>query len=296
VEIIDSQIHEPSPPKRLDQDKYDAETQLLVNVELAREAIDSVGIDVALCFASQEFCEAATQRYPDRFAGAVPFDAYRNDVDLEERVANHRKRPGNVAIRNSPGNPSTAEIRPEFVNGEFERLYTYCEKYNVPLFFSTHGQANLMEPVIQAHPGLTIVIDHLGLAQSPVSPKETASWEKLPNILALAKYPNVHVKFCGAPTLSREKFPYNDVWPYLHQMINAFTPYRLFWGSDYTRMRHFSRAPRSEWWFYSDVLNFLRDTNELSASDKEMMLGGAIRKALRWPKLSDGTTEPVALG
>jgi hypothetical protein len=79
-------------------------------------------------------------------------------------------------------------------------------------------------------------------------------------------------------------------------MINAFTPDRLFWGSDYTRMRHFSRAPRSEWWFYSDVLNFLRDTNELSASDKEMMLGGAIRKALRWPKLSDGTTEPVALG
>jgi L-fuconolactonase len=295
MEIIDSQIHEPSPPKQLDHEKFDAETRLLINVELAREAIDSVGIDVALCFASQEFCDAATRRYPDRFAGAVPFDAYRNDDDLEERVANHRKRPGNVAIRNSPGNPSTAEIRPEFLNGEFERLYTYCETYNVPLFFSTHGQANLMEPVIQAHPGLTIVIDHLGLAQSPVSPKETASWEKLPNILALAKYPNVQLKFCGAPTLSTGEFPYNDVGPYLHQIINAFTPDRLFWGSDYTRMRHFNRMPRSEWWFYSDVLNFLRDTNELSASDKEKMLGGAIRKALRWPKLADGATEPVAL-
>jgi predicted TIM-barrel fold metal-dependent hydrolase len=296
VEIIDCQIHEPSPPKRLDEAKYDQETRLLLNVELAREAIDSVGIDAALCFASQEFCDAATQRYPDRFAGAVPFDAYRNDADLEERVANHRKRPGNVAIRNSPGNPSTAEIRPEFVSGEFERLYSYCEKYNVPLFFSTHGQANLMEPVIQAHPGLTIVIDHLGLAQSPVSPKETASWDKLPNILALAKYPNVHVKFCGAPTLSREEFPYRDVWPYLHKMIDAFTPDRLFWGSDYTRMRHFYRAPRSEWWYYSDVLNFLRDTSELSASDKEKMLGGALRKAMRWPKLPDGATEPAALG
>jgi predicted TIM-barrel fold metal-dependent hydrolase len=152
-----------------------------------------------------------------------------------------------------------------------------------------------MEPVIQAHPGLTIVIDHLGLAQSPVSPKETASWEKLPNILALAKYPNVHVKFCGAPTLSNEKFPFNDVWPYLHQIINAFTPDRLFWGSDYTRMRYFNRRPFSEWWYYSDVLNYLRDTNELSASDKEKMLGSAIRKALRWPKLPEDATEPVAL-
>jgi predicted TIM-barrel fold metal-dependent hydrolase len=296
MEIIDSQIHEPRPPKRLDPEKYDAETQLLVNVELAREAIDSVGIDAALCFASQEFCDAATQRYPDRFAGAVPFDAYRNDDDLEERVANHRKRPGNVAIRNSPGNPSTAEIRPEFVNGEFERLYTYCEQYNVPLFFSTHGQANLMEPVIQAHPGLTIVIDHLGLAQSPVSPKETASWEKLPNLLALAKYPNVHVKFCGAPTLSNEAFPFNDVWPYLHQIIDAFTPDRLFWGSDYTRMRHFNQKPFGDWWYYSDVLNYIRDTNELSASDKEKILGGAIRKVLRWPKVPEGATEPVIFG
>src|SRR5439155_8330595 len=91
MEIVDSQIHEPSPPKRLDPEKYDAETRLLIDVELAREAIDSVGIDAALCFATQEFCDAATQRYPDRFAGAVPFDAYRNDDDLEERVANHRK-------------------------------------------------------------------------------------------------------------------------------------------------------------------------------------------------------------
>jgi predicted TIM-barrel fold metal-dependent hydrolase len=304
MEIIDSQIHEPVPPKALDPAKYDEETRLLVNVELAREAIDSVGIDVALCFASQEFCDAAVARYPDRFAGAVPYDAFKNDADLEERVAKFRKRPGNVAIRNSPGNPSTAEIRPEFVNGEFERLYTYCEKYNVPLFFSTHGQANLMEPVIQAHPGLTVVIDHLGLAQAPVSPRNTASWAKLPNILALAKYPNVHVKFCGAPTLSKEKFPYNDVWPFVHQMVNAFTPDRLFWGSDYTRMRSRpadlrkpgdGQPPRTEWWFYSDVLNYLRDTNELSASDKEKMLGGAIRKALRWPKVPDGATEPVAL-
>ncbi len=163
--------------------------------------------------------------------------------------------------------------------------------------------ANYMEPVIQNHPGLTVVIDHLGLAQSPVSPRWSASWEKLPNLLALAKYPNVHVKFCGAPTLSKEKFPYNDVWPFLHQIVNAFTPDRLFWGSDYTRMRarpadeggFNNPPPRSEWWYYSDVLNYLRDTNELSASDKEKMLGGAIRKALRWPKLPDGATEPVAL-
>lgn len=299
MEIIDAQIHEPRPRKPLDP-KYDEETQLLVNVEIAREALDCVGADVALVFARQEFCTACVRRYPDRFAGAVPFDAVKEADDLEEQVANFRKRPGNVAIRNSPGNPQTAEIRPEFVKGEFERLYTFCEKYNVPLFFSTHGQAALMEPIARAHPGLTMVIDHLGVSQSPVSPPRPDPWDKLPGILSLAQFPNVFVKFSGAPTLSREPFPHKDLWPNLHKIVNAFSPDRLFWGSDFTRMR--SRpapeggpAPRSEWRFYSDALNYLRDTNELSESDKEKVLGGSIRRVLRWPKVPDGAAEPVAL-
>ena len=77
---------------------------------------------------------------------------------------------------------------------------------------------------------------------------------------------------------------------------NAFTPDRLFWGSDYTRMRHFNREPMSKWWFYSDVLNYLKDTGELSASDKEKMLGGSLRKVMRWQKVPEGAAEPVALG
>jgi hypothetical protein len=43
-------------------------------------------------------------------------------------------------------------------------------------------------------------------------------------------------------------------------------------------------APRERWRFYSDCLNYLRDTNELSAADKEKMFGTTIRRVLRWPK------------
>ncbi len=299
VEIVDSQIHEPRPPKPLG-DEYDEQAELLVNIEIAREAMDAIGVDTALAFARMEFCEAAVRRYPAQFGGAVPFDALIEADNLEEEVASFRKKPGMVAIRNSPGNPTTAEIRPEFVEGKFERLYAACEEHQVPLFFSTHGQAALMVPVAQAHPGLTMVIDHLGLAQSPVSPRRDDPWDQLSGILSLAQFPNVFVKFCGAPTFSREPFPHHDIWPNLHKIINAFTPDRLFWGSDYTRMRwrpapEGGTAPRDEWRWYSDALNYLRDTNELSESDKEQMLGGAIRRVLNWPKVPVDATEPPVL-
>ena len=184
-----------------------------------------------------------------------------------------------MAIRNSPGNPSTAEIRPEFVNGEFERLYSYCEQYNVPLFFSTHGQANLMEPVIQAHPGLTIVIDHLGLGPVAGLADGDGSWDKLPNLIALAEVPQRARQVLRRADPLQRKVPLQRRLALPAPDFDAFTPDRLFWGSDYTRMRGFNQRPFSDWWYYSDVLNCIRDTNELSAPDKEKMLGGAIEVA-----------------
>jgi len=47
MEIIDAQIHEPQPPRPVD-DRLGKEVGLLVNVEIAREAMDSVGVDAAL--------------------------------------------------------------------------------------------------------------------------------------------------------------------------------------------------------------------------------------------------------
>jgi L-fuconolactonase len=287
MEIIDAQIHEPSPPLPVDE-KYGPDVKNLINVEIAREAMDSIGVNATLVFGRQEYMDACVARYPERFAGALTFD-YMAD-DLEEQVAGFRKRPGMLAGRNLVGNARDATLRPEFEEGKFERLYTYAEKYELPLFFSTHGWAHVMESVAQKHPGLTMVIDHLGVSQSPVSPPRDEPWDRLPGLLGLAKYPNVHVKFSGAPTLSTQPFPFEDLWPHLHQVVDAFGPERLMWGSDFTRMRWVpvtgALAPREQWKLYSDCLNYLRDTSELSQQDKEQILGGTIRRVLRWPAAS----------
>jgi L-fuconolactonase len=274
MEIIDAQIHAPAPPAPVDA-ALDAATKTLINVEIAREAMDSVGVDVALAVASREFIGAAVDRYPARFGGVVTFD--HEAADLEDQVAQLRSIPGMIAGRSLVTNFRDVTLMPGFVDGRFERLYALAERHEVPLFFSTHGWAEAMEPVVQAHPGLTMVIDHIGVSQSPVSPPRDEPWDRLPGLLKLAQYPNVSVKLCGAPLLSAEGYPYKDVWPYLHQVLEAFGPKRLMWASDYTRLRMGKVT-------YSQCLDFLLQSDELSAGDKAEIFSGTARRVLRWPK------------
>jgi hypothetical protein len=71
-------------------------------------------------------------------------------------------------------------------------------------------------------------------------------------------------------------------------VIDAFGPERLMWGSDFTRLRWAPRTtepgPREAWFLYSDALNYLRDTNEVSDSDKRAIFADTIRRLLRWPR------------
>jgi predicted TIM-barrel fold metal-dependent hydrolase len=47
-------------------------------------------------------------------------------------------------------------------------------------------------------------------------------WTELPKVLTLAKLPNVAIKISGACTLSREPFPYNDIWDPVCRVVDAF--------------------------------------------------------------------------
>jgi len=287
MEIIDAQIHEPAPPRPLDAVAGGEELELLVNCELAREAMDSVGVDVALINSAQNFLDVAVGRYPERFAGCGRID--HRAPDVEEQVARYRDKPGMLAIRTSIANWQNDTLTDDFQAGKLEPLFAACEKHRLPLFCSTHGHAKDLEPYVRAHPDLLFIVDHLGVPQPPPIKRDAPDpWVRLPGLLGLAQYPNVAVKFSGATTLSLEPYPHRDVWPALHRIIDAFTPGRLMWGSDFTRLRmaplSIQPGPREGWFLYSNELNYLRDTDEVSDSDKEQLFGGTIRRLLRWPK------------
>jgi L-fuconolactonase len=290
LEVVDAQIHQPVSPVPIDEE-LGPDIQNLVAIEMAREAMDSVGIDAAVLFARQEFMDAAIARYPSRFAGVRTLNY--SAPDIEEQVLALSSQPGMLGARNFVGNSSDFTLRQEFATGELDRLYELCEKHHLPLFFSVNGWAHVLDSVAAKFSGLIMIVDHLGVSQSPISPPRSNPWDKLPGLLGLAKYPNVFVKVCGAPLLSSRPYPYEDVWPFLHRVINSFGPSRLMWGSDYTRMRWRpitgELAPRQDWKLYCDCLNFIRDTTEISSEEKEQILGGTLRRVLRWPR-TEGET------
>ncbi len=261
----------------------------LLYCELAREAMDSIGVDAALVNTRPDLLEYFIERYPDRFGGCPSID--HKMPDLDAFLAGLRSRPGMLAIRLSIMQWADGSVRPEFTEGLLEPVFSTAAKHNVPVCLAAMGVTRVIGPVAARHPDLLLIVDHLGTTTPP--PMALVSddhWKTLPDILALAKYPNIAMKFSGATVLSSTPYPHPDLWEPLHRIIDAFGPERLMWGSDFTRLRmkrgSTEFAPRAEWTtVYSNELNYLRDTTELSQSDKEAILGGTIRKLLRWANI-----------
>src|SRR5262249_61858274 len=111
---------------------------------------------------------------------------------------------------------------------------------------------------------------HLGLVQPHVPPVPDAPWADLPRVLALAKHPNVAIKITGACTLSREAFPFNDIWDPVCRVIDAFGIDRCLWGTDWTRAVNFLT--------FAQGVDAFRVTDRISAADKAKLMGGTLTR------------------
>jgi len=292
LEIIDAQIHEPAPGKAWDESMKDQVP--LWQVELAREAMDAVGVDIALAVTNERFIDCAHERYPGRFPGVFTF--FHTLPDFAAEVRRIRAHPAMVAGRALVGDFVNATMRPEFLTGAFDPLYATAEEVGLPIFNSTHGGCAHMAGVAEKHPDLVLIVDHLGVAQHPSSPPEAMSWAPFEDLLELARYPNIHVKLCGAPLLSEENYPYADVWPNLERLFAAFGHERVMWGSDYTRPRSADlprgERPRRRGITYAENLNFLLHSDRLTHEQKALVLGGNVRRLFNLPPISQDWGPP----
>jgi predicted TIM-barrel fold metal-dependent hydrolase len=288
VDTVDAQIHiwEGSPTGDWDHAfDYGVDFDNPFTAEDAIVAMDAVGVDAAVMSIppgyrkqigkgvyrySNEYAERASERFPTRLASVARYDHH--DPEIDDLFAETRQRPGTVGVR-------VVIIAEQDWNdldsGAYDALFTSAEKHDVPLMLFVSGRPERAEEIARAHPELQLIIDHFGLTQPPFMAADPEPFQRLPQLLALAKHPNVSVKFSGAPTLSHERYPYSDLWPHLHQVVEAFGPERLMWGSDVTRVKVHHN--------YAESVNYIRYTDELSESDKELILGGTLRRILRWP-------------
>ena len=85
------------------------------------------------------------------------------------------------------------------------------------------------------HPGIPIILDHLGRAGIGTS-------EEYKEVLALGKLPHTYMKISGLGYSSKEKAPFRDVRPMVMRAYQAFGPDRLLWGGLGYNMAEFETA------------------------------------------------------
>ena len=90
----------------------------------------------------------------------------------------------------------------------------------------------------------------------------------------LAGRTNAEITVSGACTLSREPYPFADIWEPLARVFDAWGFDRCLWGTDWTRAFAVVNYEQA-------VEPFLR-TDRLSDSERAMLMGGACAKAYRW--------------
>ena len=91
-----------------------------------------------------------------------------------------------------------------------------------------------MAPILEPS-GVRVLIDHCG-RPDPAAGLDQPGFATLLDLGASGRY---FVKISGLVKCSAQRYPWTDSWPYVQALIEAFTPDRCMWGSDWP----FLRAP-----------------------------------------------------
>ena len=120
-----------------------------------------------------------------------------------------------------------------FTDGTLDWLWPAAERAGVPVSLGAAMFLPTVDQIAERHPGLKLAVDHMGV---PRASKGEAAYRFQPELLALAKHPNVAVKATGQAGYAEDEYPFRSLHPHLHRCFDAFGPERMFWGTDITRM------------------------------------------------------------
>ena len=272
--IVDSQIHIWKNGKMSQHHRqiptYSAEDAL---AEMAEAGVDCAVLHPpsALGEPANELAVEAVRKYPDKFCILGHFDL--KSPDREKIVARWRERPGMLGFRFTFNQPHE---KTWWTDGSLDWFWPACEKAGLVVgLLATGENIKVLGKIAERHPGLKLHIDHIGRGGGRSGKKDEAGYADLPEMLALARLPNVGVKLSGAPSTSSQPYPYRNIHGYLRQIVEAFGPDRCFWGTDITRM------PCS---YRQCVTMFTEELGWLKGRDLERVMGAAFVDWLGWKR------------
>ncbi len=274
--IVDSQVHiwgadtpqRPWPPGRAHQAHR---PQPFSKDDLLKE-MDAAGVGrVVIVPPSWEgdrndLAIEAARLHPDRFAvmGRLAVEKPESGALL----AGWKRQPGMLGLRFTF---HTALQKPWLSDGTADWLWPAAERAGLPIMIFVPGSLPQAGRIAERHPGVRLVIDHLALSMTQ---KDDAAFADLPDLLALARYPNVAVKASALPSYSTEPYPYRGLHKHIRRVFDAFGPRRVFWGTDLTRLP----CP-----YRQAITLFTEELTWLSKADAEWVMGRAVCEWLGWP-------------
>jgi predicted TIM-barrel fold metal-dependent hydrolase len=274
--IADSQIHiwgahsaaRPWPdPKARAQKPYPFTEDVILR-EMNGAGVDRVVLVPPLWDgAKNDLAIAAVQHHPDRFAimGRLPIDP----PTPSDVLAHWKEQPGMLGLRYT----FTNELTDSLTNGQADWLWPAAEKAGLPVMVLTPGLLRHFHPILERHPSLKIIFDHLALPTH--GKKDDAAFEELPELIMLARHPNAAVKASALPCYSTESYPYSGLHDYVRRVFDAYGPQRMFWGSDLSRL-----PPTCS--YRQMVTLFTEEFRWLTGKDRELVMGRALCDWIGW--------------
>jgi predicted TIM-barrel fold metal-dependent hydrolase len=273
--IADAQIHmwRPNSPEKPWAPGTRPQIWEPMSIERVIAIIDDAGVDRVVIVPPTlegeryDYGQAAARRYPGRFAtmGHIRLE----DPNEAKRLATWRERPALLGVRLNITGEQEAWLR----DGAADWFWDTAQKYSVPVMFLTRGQLGLFGPIAERFPGLSLIIDHMGVSSEAL--REGLMPETIKAAAALAKYPNVAVKLSSTPLLSKEPYPWHDMDDNIHRLFDAYGPKRCFWGTDVTNS--YIKAS-----YRQRVTHFTEELTFFTPDDLDWVMGKALLERLRW--------------
>jgi len=273
--IIDSGLHiwrAPSP----DNPWMPGRTAHLpepISYENLRQRMEEAGVDRAILIPPSwegdrsDYSLEAAAKYPNRFAvmGRIPIDKPEGRTMIET----WKDQPGMLGVRLTFHHPWDQDW---IKNGTADWLWPAAEWLGIPVMMNVPTVLPEVGEVARRHPDLRIIIDHMGRLRGM---KDATL--RLDKTIALAQYPNVHVKLTLISECTSAEYPYKNIQGEVRRLIDAFSPRRSFWGTDLSVM-----LSRSTCTYPQAVMLFTQEMG-YSARDLEWIMGRGLAECLPWP-------------